>query len=68
MKIIIKELRIQKGWSQKEVAERLEISVSYLRKIESNKVMPSIGLAKSMSSLFGLKKIDDIFRDNEQKK
>lgn len=45
----IKELRKEKGLSQKRLANMLEVSPSYIQKIESNKKNPSISTLKKIS-------------------
>lgn len=45
----IKELRKEKGLSQRKLADMLEVSPSYIQKIESNKKNPSISTLEKIS-------------------
>lgn len=60
MKNRIKVLRVERDWSQAELAERLKVSRQTVNAIETGKFDPSLPLAFSISALFGLK-IEDIF-------
>ena len=51
---IIKELRKKQGLSQKELANKLEVSSSYIQKIECNKKNPSISTLKKLSSALNI--------------
>jgi len=51
----IRTAREERGLSTKELAMKLRISESLLRKIEQGKIKPSIDLAKRMEKLLGIK-------------
>ena len=56
----VRELRERKGWSQGELAERLEVSRQTINAIETGKYDPSLPLAFRIARLFG-KPIEFIF-------
>ena len=56
----VRELRERKGWSQGELAERLEVSRQTINAIETGKYDPSLPLAFRIARLFG-KPIESIF-------
>ena len=49
----VRELRERKGWSQGELAERLEVSRQTVNAIETGKYDPSLPLAFRIARLFG---------------
>lgn len=53
-------LRAEKRWTQKYVAEQLNVTRQTIHSLESNKYNPSLILAFEISNLF-CKRIDDIF-------
>lgn len=56
MNDIIKELialRKQKGYSQRELAERSGVCYTHIAKIETNKISPSIEIVSKLSSELG---------------
>ena len=56
----VRELRERKGWSQGELAERLEVSRQTINAIETGKYDPSLPLAFRIARLFG-KPLESIF-------
>lgn len=54
MKNRLKALRAERGWSQGDLAERLEVSRQSVNAIETGKYDPSLPLAFRISALFGL--------------
>jgi putative transcriptional regulator len=62
MKNRLKVLRAEKGWSQAELAERLEVARQSVNAIETGKSEPSLSLAFRIARLFGLR-IDEIFEE-----
>jgi putative transcriptional regulator len=62
LKNTLKELRAQKGWSQGDLANALEVSRQTINAIETGKYDPSLPLAFKIARLFELK-IEDIFQD-----
>jgi putative transcriptional regulator len=60
MKNLVRELRTERGWSQGELADRLEVSRQTINAIETERYDPSLPLAFSIAKLFG-KPIERIF-------
>jgi len=60
----LKALRAQKGWSQQELADRLEVSRQSVNAIETGKYDPSLPLAFKIAKLFGMA-IEAIFEVSE---
>lgn len=58
----LKELRAERGWSQSELAQRLEVSRQSVNAIETGKYDPSLPLAFRIARLFDLP-IESIFSD-----
>ena len=56
----IRELRERFGWSQGELAERLDVSRQTVNAIETGKYDPSLPLAFRLAKLFG-EPIESIF-------
>lgn len=48
----ISELRKQKGWSQSELAKRIEVSREIVGRYERSDAVPSIDVAKRMADAF----------------
>ena len=63
MKNRVRELRGGRGWSQAELADRLNVSRQTVNAIETEKYDPSLPLAFRMARLFALK-IEEIFEDS----
>lgn len=63
MKSRVRLLREQYGWSQAELAERLDVSRQTVNAIETEKYDPSIKLAFKISRLFELP-IEAIFSED----
>jgi putative transcriptional regulator len=60
----VRELREGKGWSQGELAERLDVSRQTVNAIETGKYDPSLPLAFKLAKLFR-KPIEDLFDPGE---
>lgn len=56
----VRELRADRGWSQADLAERLDVSRQTVNAIETGKYDPSLPLAFKIARLFGLP-IESIF-------
>lgn len=69
MKNSLRVLRAERGWSQQDLAERLEVSRQSVNAIETGRYDPSLPLAFKIADLFGLT-IEAIFtnpaKDTEQ--
>ena len=60
----LRELRAERGWSQAELAEKLEVSRQSVNAIETEKYDPSLPLAFRIARLFELG-IEKIFEDQD---
>ena len=58
----LKFLRAEVGWSQADLAEKLEVSRQSVNAIETGKYDPSLPLAFRIARLFG-KRIEEIFEE-----
>jgi putative transcriptional regulator len=56
----LKVLRAERGWSQSDLAERLQVSRQSVNAIETGKYDPSLPLAFRIAELFGLA-IEEVF-------
>jgi len=56
----LRELRDARGWSQGELAERLEVSRQTINALETGKYDPSLPLAFRIARLFDCR-IEDVF-------
>ena len=65
MKNILRILRTEKGWSQAELADRLDVSRQSVNAIETGKYDPSLPLAFAIARLFG-RSIEEIFDDGTE--
>jgi putative transcriptional regulator len=65
MKNRLEEFRIRNGWTQQELANRVDVSRQTIISLESGRYNPSILLAFRLSSLFKLK-IEDLFLYSEE--
>ena len=62
MKNRLRDLRAERGWSQAELADRLEVSRQSVNAIETGKYDPSLPLAFRLARLFSMR-IEEIFVD-----
>ena len=62
MKNTLRELRMERGWTQEEMGDRLDISRQSVNAIEAGRYDPSLPLAFSIARLFKLR-IEDIFKE-----
>lgn len=60
MKNRLRVLRAEKGWSQADLAAKLDVSRQTVNAIETEKYDPSLPLAFRVARLFG-KRIEDVF-------
>jgi putative transcriptional regulator len=65
MKNTIRELRAQRGWSQAELAEQLNVSRQTVNAIETGRYDPSLPLAFAISKIFALP-IESIFSPDQE--
>ncbi|MFT3724012.1 MAG: helix-turn-helix transcriptional regulator [Hyphomonadaceae bacterium] len=61
MKNRIRVLRAERGWTQADLAERLEVSRNSVNAIENGKYDPSLPLAFRIAEIFKLT-IEEIFQ------
>lgn len=59
----LRDLRALRGWSQGDLAEKLNVSRQTVNAIETGRYDPSLPLAFAIAKLFKLK-IEDIFTPN----
>jgi putative transcriptional regulator len=60
MKNCVPELRVERGWSQSELAERLGVSRQTVNAVERERYEPSLSLAFAIAAVFG-RPIEEIF-------
>lgn len=63
MKNRVRELRTERGWTQADLAKRLDVSRNSVIAIENGKYDPSLPLAFQIADAFGLR-IEEIFLRN----
>lgn len=56
----MRELREDRGWTQAELAEQLDVSRQTVHSIEKGKYSPSLPLAFKISQVFG-RPIEEVF-------
>lgn len=66
MKNRLRELRAARGWSQGDLAARLDVSRQTVNAIETEKYDPSLPLAFRLAKLFG-SQIEDIFEPVQER-
>ncbi len=66
MKNHLRDLRAERGWSQADLAEKLDVSRQTVNAIETEKYDPSLPLAFKIAELFNMK-IEEIFTPNHRK-
>jgi putative transcriptional regulator len=65
MKSKLRVLRAERGWSQADLAERLDVSRQAVNAVETGKYTPSLQLAFRIARLFAMR-IEDIFDDQDE--
>lgn len=66
MKNRLRELRAERGWSQADLAQRLEVSRQSVNAVETGKFDPSLPLAFAIARIFGMA-IESVFSDGSDK-
>jgi putative transcriptional regulator len=56
----VKELRSERGWTQQQLAEAVDVSRQSINSIERNRYVPSLPLALKFAKVFNCP-TDDIF-------
>ena len=64
MKNRLEQLRAQRGWTQQELADQVEVSRQTIISLENGRYNPSILLAFRLGRLFGVS-IEDLFLYDE---
>lgn len=57
----VKELRMERGWTQQQLAEAVGVSRQSINSIERNRYVPSLLLALTFARVFACS-TDDIFK------
>jgi putative transcriptional regulator len=57
----VKELRVERGWTQQQLADAVQVSRQSINSIERNRYVPSLVLALTFSQIFACP-TDDIFK------
>lgn len=57
----VKDLRLEKGWTQQELADAVGVSRQSINSIERERYVPSLSLALEFARVFG-RPTDDIFK------
>ena len=60
MRNTVRELRTAQGWTQAELAARLQVSRNSVNAIETGRYEPSLTLAMRIARVFG-KNVEEIF-------
>lgn len=60
-------LRAEKGWSQQQVAEKIDVSRQTINSLEKNKYNPSLRLAFKLAALFEVD-INSVFQYEKEVK
>jgi putative transcriptional regulator len=60
MRNTVRELRTERGWTQAELARKLEVSRNSVNAIETGRYEPSLPLAMRIARVFG-KSVEEIF-------
>ncbi|MGB6877053.1 MAG: helix-turn-helix transcriptional regulator [Candidatus Acidiferrales bacterium] len=66
MKNLLRELRAERGWSQADLAQRLDVSRQSVNAVETGKFDPSLPLAFRIAKVFDTT-IESIFLDESDK-
>ncbi len=61
MKNLVRQLRTERGWSQAELADKLEVSRQTINAIETGRYDPSLPLAIRLARLFN-KRVETLFQ------
>jgi len=66
MKNRLRDLRAEKGWSQADLAEKLDVSRQTVNAIETEKYDPSLPLAFKIAEVFRMR-IEEVFTPDHRK-
>jgi putative transcriptional regulator len=62
---VLRELRTERGLSQAELAEALDVTRQTIISIEKSRYVPSLGLALAIGRYFG-RPVEEIFREESK--
>ncbi len=62
----VKDLRLERGWTQEELADAVGVSRQSINSIERNRYVPSLPLALLFARVFGVP-TDEIFKLEKKK-
>ncbi len=62
---LIKKRREEIGMTQEELAKRLKVKLSYIKKIESNKLVPEYNVIRKLEKLLNIKLVNNLDSDVE---
>jgi putative transcriptional regulator len=62
----VKELRVERGWTQEQLAENVGVSRQSINSIERNRYEPSLFLALTFARVFACR-VDEIFALENEK-
>jgi putative transcriptional regulator len=62
----VRELRLERGWTQQDLAEAVGVSRQSINSIENDRYVPSLPLALTFARVFKLS-TDEIFRLDRKK-
>lgn len=60
MRVKLKQLRKEKGWTQAVAAQELKCSLDYVKSVETGRCTPSLPMAIKIAHVFGCESIDEI--------
>jgi putative molybdopterin biosynthesis protein len=60
----VKQYRLDKGWSQEELAEKVDVRRQAIYDIESGRYLPNTAIALRMARIFGCR-VEDLFVEQE---
>ena len=67
MRNVLAALRAERGWSQGDLAEQLDVSRQTVNALERGKYDPSLPLAFRIARLFG-RRIEEVFQPEDERK
>lgn len=60
---VIREARGKKGWTQEELALKIKVKVSLIRKVERGEILPEDSLRKILENTLGIKLTERVTND-----
>lgn len=62
---IIRRKREELGMTQEELAKKLKVKLSYIKKVEANKIIPEYDLVNKLEKILGVKLTESVDVDEE---